>query len=363
MHIGEGHNLFIRLLYSFGPIVPAIFMLICTMALGEVLYIFKLCKEEGSKLGVKYFIWRVVFYFYLLMVYIQTGITGAFWWSMPRIRWDRIYLIPFTTSSDIVPYLFNILMLMPLGFLFPFIWPGLRSLKKVVISAFSLSIGIEFIQLFSLRVSSTSDLIMNTTGAVIGYGIYCVMHKLLGRKSEEKGAEVSSKLIKNEGAIYLSLSFIGIVFLYHPVISRILPQMGGHEGVMVIDGGTITEVGHFIPDDLEIPENMDIEEIHEMLGSVREINDDMVIIQKFHLEILEGIGETLVSIPEEDAEEAEIFFTETTIISIYSGNWQNPAIVEGNITDVDFDDSLTIYGYFNEEGEFIAIEIKIMRVG
>ena len=363
MYFGEGHNLFLRLFYGFGPIVPAIFMFICVGILGEFFYFFKMRKEEGSKSGVKYFIWRIIFYFYLMMVYIQTGIRGAFWWiPMSIIRSDRIYLIPFTTSSDVVPYLFNILMLMPLGFLLPFVWPGLRSLKRVVISAFLLSVGIEFIQLFSFRVSSTSDLITNTTGAMFGYGIFCVIDKLLSKNLEKKDLQNSSKLIRNEGAIYLCLSFVGIVFLHHPTISRTLPQIGGHEEIMAIYDGTITESGHFIPDDLEIPDNMDIEEIQEVLGSVQEVLDDRIVIQRFHQEMLEGGGEMLVSMPEEDAEEIEIFFTEEIIISIYSGSWQNPTIVIGNIDDIEFDDSLTMYGYFNEDGEFVAIEIKIMRV-
>jgi len=361
MHIGEGHHLFIRLFHSFGPIVPAIFMFACTLILGEISYIFKIRKEDGRKSSIKYFIWRMTFYLYLMMMYIQTGIAGAFWWSMPRIHWDRIYLIPFTTSSDIVPYFFNILMLMPLGFLLPFIWPGLRSIKKVAICAFSLSAGIEFIQLFSLRVSSTSDLIVNTAGAVIGYGIFCTLNKFLNRELKDQKIKTTSKLLKNEGALYLALSFIGIVFLYHPAISSILPQTGRHEGIMVADGGTVTESGQFIPDDLKIPDNMDVEEIYNIIGSVHENLNDRIIIEKFRHEMLEGTGETLVSMPGEDVEKIEIHFTEATTISTYSGNWQNPTITIVNIDDIELEDHLTIFGYFNENQEFTAIEIKIMR--
>jgi len=364
MYIAEGHNLIARLFYSFGSIIPAVFMFICTIILGELFYflcIAKMRKKEGRKSGVKYFIWRIIFYFYLMMTYIQTGMVGAFWWAIrnPTIRLDRIYLIPFTTSPDIVPYLLNILMTVPLGFLLPFIWSEFRSVKKVAISAFFFSFAIEFTQLFSARVSSTSDLIMNTTGAVIGYGIFYTMRKLLRKNPKEKKSTGSSKLIKNEGPIYIVLSFIGIVFLNHPAISMQLPQTGGYAGIVMVDDSL-----------LEIPEGIAIEAVNEILGDALEVLDDRIIIRRFHIEALDN-DEGLISIsnsnhlhgeafPEDEIE--EIFFTETTDFTIYSGSWQDPTITTGSLADIEFGSQLSVYGYYNEEGIFIAIEIKIMRV-
>jgi len=365
MHFGEGHNLFSRLFYSFGPIFPAIFMFICTIVLGEILYlsrIAKMRKEQGRITGVKYLILRYLFYLYLMMVYIQTGMSGAFWWIMvnPAIRWERIYLIPFTTSPDIVPYIFNVLMTVPLGFFLPLIWPHYRSLKKVAITAFLLSFAIEFTQLFSHRVSSTSDLVMNTTGAIIGFGIFYLTSIQFPKKGKLTGLP---KLIKKEGAIYLALSFIGIVFLNHPAISSLLPQTGGHEGIVMVDDHLT-----FTPDNLEIPDWISAEEISEMTGDVLEVLNDRIVIRRF--EIIDN-EEGMVSItdanhlhdeafPEDEIE--EIRFTETTNIVIYSGNWQNPTIITGNLDDIEFASRLNVYGYYNEVDEFTAIEIKIMRV-
>jgi len=370
MYFAEGHNLFARLFYSFGPIVPAIFMFICTIILGEVLYFSRIAKkrkEEERSIGIKYLIWRYLFYLYLLMVYIQTGMAGAIWWiiSNPRIPLDRIYLIPFTTSPDMVPYLFNILMTVPLGFLLPFIWPRYRSLTKVALTAFFFSFAIEFTQLFSLRVSSTSDLIMNTTGAMIGYGIFYVISKLLEVKPKENKSTASPILVKKEGAIYLALSFIGIVFLNHPGISMQLPQTNGHEGIVMVD-----DQPTFNRDSVEIPERTSIDEISELTGDALEIRDDRIIIRRFHVEALNN-EEDMISIsdsnhlhgaafPEDEKE--EIFFTELTNIVIYSGNWQNPTITIGNIADIEFASRLSVVGYNNEEGTFTALEIKIMRV-
>lgn len=366
MYLAEGHSLFARLFYSFGPIVPAIFMFICTIILGEIIYftrIAKMRKVNGKTTGIRHLIWRYLFYLYLLMVYIQTGMVSAFWWiiSFPRIPLDRIYLIPFTTSPDMVPYLFNVLMTVPLGFLLPFIWSEYRSLKKVAFTAFCFSFVIEFTQLFSLRVTSTSDLIMNTSGAVIGYGIFYIVSKLLRKSPKPDRLSGLPKLLKKEGTIFLAASFIGIVFLNHPAIQAQLPRTGGHEGVIMVDD-------HLSPNDL--PEGVANEEISEVIGDALEVLDDRIIIRRFYVEILDN-DEGMMSIsdsnhlydeafPEDEIE--EIFFTETTNVVIHSGDWQNPTLTTGSIANIEFGSYLNVYGYYNEEGIFIAIDIKIMRV-
>jgi len=294
MHFGEGHHLFIRLWYSFGPMAPAMFMFVCVAILGELFYVMCVAPERkisGARTGIKYAIWRQLFYLYLMMVYIQTGMAGAFWWILmrPVIFWDRIYLIPFTTSPDVVPYLFNVLMTMPLGFLLPFIWPGFWSLKRVALTAFFFSVGIEFIQLFSLRVTSTSDLIMNTLGAVMGYGIFCLWKKLFSRK-EEPRLERSEKLMRNEGLIYLVMSFIGVIFIYHPGISMMLPQGSGH-------GGEVVTERQLISGNADLSEGVCGYDLIEMLGDVLEAREDRIFIN--HLEDEEfpadEIGEILSS--------------------------------------------------------------------
>lgn len=235
----ENHGSIVgRLINSIGAVIPAIFLFICVAVLGEIIYmtvIKKIRKEHGMKAGLGYHLLRYVFYLYLMMVYIQTGITGAIWWAQP-INPDRIYLIPFTTSpDDIVPYLLNILMTVPLGFLLPLIWPSFRTLKKVALAGFLLSFGIEFMQLFSNRLTSTGDLIANTLGAVIGYGIFCLMFKWVTKGTDVlERKEISSSLIANEAFLYLILSFVGAVLLNHPRISMKLPQWGAHEGMISV---------------------------------------------------------------------------------------------------------------------------------
>lgn len=63
----------------------------------------------------------------------------------------------------------NVLLFLPLGFLLPVVWTEERSLKRVLAWGFGLSLGIELLQLFSLRLTDVDDLITNTLGAALGY--------------------------------------------------------------------------------------------------------------------------------------------------------------------------------------------------
>jgi len=214
-----------RVFGSFGGLIPTIFLFFCVAILGELLYFFVIAKKrraQGLPGGIKYLALRYLFYIYLMFVYRQTGIRGVFW-SGQVINPDRIYLIPFTTSPDPTPYYLNILMTIPLGLLLPFIWPSMRKWWKVLLAGFMFSFGIEFTQLFTNRVTSTSDLITNTTGAMIGYLIFVVVFSWAMRNNGNLTTKTDSKLINNEAILYLILSFIGAVILNHPFIRMLLP--------------------------------------------------------------------------------------------------------------------------------------------
>jgi len=165
------------------------------------------------------------FIIYLSFVYDVTTIYGVFWriWEngAANISLERIYLIPFTTVSiyNPMPYLLNILMTIPLGFLLPMIWSDFRSPKKVALAGFLLSLTIEITQLFTgWRLSATDDLIANTLGAVIGYFIFKVLIEIF-KNLENKPLPLK---IKNEAVYYLMFSFIGAFLLYYSDIIRYL---------------------------------------------------------------------------------------------------------------------------------------------
>ncbi|WP_414633106.1 VanZ family protein [Clostridium sp. UBA6640] len=198
--------------------------IICTSILCIVFQIgfyLRAKKKEGVSVSRKHFLGVFIFLLYLAAVYGVTGIGTI--WDVQRFvtastsGFDRIYLVPFSSSPEsMMPYVLNIIMTIPLGFLLPLIWKQFRTIKKVALSGFLLSLSIELSQLFTrIRTTTTDDLIMNTLGAIIGYFIFkAFFHIILKKNSNEKDEIISSSVvIKHEAIFYLVLSFLGM-FLF-----------------------------------------------------------------------------------------------------------------------------------------------------
>ena len=83
----------------------------------------------------------------------------------------NIGIIPFQ-SDGLFTYCMNIIMLMPLGFLLPYIWKNFRNPIKVALTGLVFSVFIEFAQLPTNRLVDIDDLLMNTLGAVLGYVVW-----------------------------------------------------------------------------------------------------------------------------------------------------------------------------------------------
>ncbi|MBM7109660.1 VanZ family protein [Brevibacillus laterosporus] len=196
--------------------------IICTCILCIIfqkIFFLRAKKKEG-RVSRKHFLGVFIFLVYLAVVYGVTGIGTI--WDVQRFvtastsEFNRIYLVPFSSSEVTMPYVLNIIMTIPLGFLLPLIWKQFRTIKKVALSGFLLSLCIELSQLFTQsRNTTTDDLIMNTLGAIIGYFIFkAFFHVFLKKNSNEKDEITSSSVvIKHEAIFYLGLSFLGM-FLF-----------------------------------------------------------------------------------------------------------------------------------------------------
>lgn len=92
----------------------------------------------------------------------------------------RINLVPFVHMFDyvikkeaILNFVGNILILIPVGIIFPIVYKNLDTHIKVITAGVGLSLTIEILQLpFYYRVSDIDDLILNTLGYILGYLIY-----------------------------------------------------------------------------------------------------------------------------------------------------------------------------------------------
>lgn len=151
----------------------------------------------GERLGV------VALGLYLPLVIGVTlgGIPTGGFGDVPE-GWAWANLIPLATiSQQLVDGLAsgmhqltgNLLLLVPLGFLLPIANPRFRQFRQTHVVAVMVSLGIEILQLtisavvgFPYRVFDVDDLILNTTGAALGWAGWRVT---LGWLQERKMAD------------------------------------------------------------------------------------------------------------------------------------------------------------------------------
>ncbi len=82
----------------------------------------------------------------------------------------------------------NLGMMIPMGFILPVVFGRMRKFSKTVGCVIILIAAIETIQYFIGRSADVDDLIMNTLGSMIGYGIFALCNCLFGKKSWWKKA-------------------------------------------------------------------------------------------------------------------------------------------------------------------------------
>ena len=95
----------------------------------------------------------------------------------------RVNLVPLVNLFDydnkrdlLLNAIGNVAMFIPSGIVLPIIYKRLDSFIKVILAGGGISLCIEMMQLpFSVRASDIDDLILNTAGVMLGYGIYALV--------------------------------------------------------------------------------------------------------------------------------------------------------------------------------------------
>ncbi len=73
----------------------------------------------------------------------------------------------------------NLVMLLPLGIFVPLLFPKMRKFLPMLLLAFWVSFLIEIVQfLMKFRIFDVDDLILNTLGALIGFGIFSLLARI-----------------------------------------------------------------------------------------------------------------------------------------------------------------------------------------
>lgn len=102
-------------------------------------------------------------------------------WFPFRINWKPfVYLFDYPKLSEVlINVIGNTTMFIPLGIVWPSVFKKLDTHGKVILAGVGYSLTIEILQLpFYDRVSDVDDLILNSLGYLMGYGIYVAVKRL-----------------------------------------------------------------------------------------------------------------------------------------------------------------------------------------
>ncbi len=139
---------------------------------GVLLFLYYTDRNRFKK---KWF-WAVLFVVYMNAMFCVVGIPSA-----QFVRWNpEINWIPFRdfSSANIVGMSLNILMFIPFGAFLPIYFGRFWKMSTTVFAGAFMSFTIEVLQLFTFRLTDIDDLIMNTLGTLLGYGIGAIIvHK------------------------------------------------------------------------------------------------------------------------------------------------------------------------------------------
>lgn len=161
----------------------------------------------------------MVFSLYLMGVFSVVG--------LPTItsrhvdfHFNLIPLIDIVTSplDYIRNTVLNIILFMPLGFLLPAVWKEYRSLRKIALAGFLLSLFIELLQIFTFRLTDVDDLITNTGGTMLGYFIGKRLSFRLPFRQTEAKEDRSGKW---EPVLLFGVMFL-IAFCLKPFLSDLM---------------------------------------------------------------------------------------------------------------------------------------------
>ena len=186
-------------------------------AFAPFLIVFMLFRTTQKRNGISFsryrFIATLAFFVYIAGVYHFTGAGTIYDWMRFRleINQSQINFIPFSHDIDIVGYLLNILLFIPLGLLVPIIWEKMNKLTNIISIGFFFTLLIEISQLLNNRSTDIDDILLNIWGAVLGYGFF----KLWDKFTESKYQINHSVTL--ELPIYIVTIYLGRFLLFNEI--------------------------------------------------------------------------------------------------------------------------------------------------
>lgn len=162
-----------------------------TIFLAGYFFVYKKLLKGTKTLSKKKLLLSAVFLCYLVVVLGATMMSRGSWYGggtvTPLFSSYRDAWISFS-AREWRNLILNILLFVPLGFLLPLIWERFCTFWKTYLAGFLLTLLIETMQLCLKRgIFELDDILNNTLGTMIGYGIIMVLGSCLKWwKQEEK---------------------------------------------------------------------------------------------------------------------------------------------------------------------------------
>ncbi|MBU5299502.1 VanZ family protein [Clostridium sporogenes] len=170
----------------------------------------KISGKDEIRNKKRHLIWSFVFAVYIFGVLHFTGAGTLYNIKMygMEINSNQINLIPFSGNIDVMGYVLNIVLFIPLGFLLPLIWTGCNKWKFITIVGSVFSILIELSQLFNNRRTDIDDFILNTLGAIVGYCLYKILNRV-------KKKDTQTIYLEIEPFVFIGVMFLGRFFIFN----------------------------------------------------------------------------------------------------------------------------------------------------
>lgn len=163
---------------------------------------------EGNGDSNLHFLACVVYTFLITGMVSAAGIPSVIDFGF-GINYFNFNFIPFAVNG-VSTNVLNVIMFVPFGFMLPIMWNEFESFKKTVEAGFLFSLFIEITQMFNFRATDVDDLMMNTLGTVIGFGIYYILFvKIFKNKSGNDSFRSKLRM----GSSYKSVFYSGSEFV------------------------------------------------------------------------------------------------------------------------------------------------------
>lgn len=161
-----------------------------------------------------------LFALYVSAVFSAVGIP-----NVQTVAWiPSIHVIPLidivnSPFSYLKNSVLNVLLFVPLGFLSPLLWKEFCTKRAMLWLGIGSSLFIEFIQIFTLRLTDIDDIIMNTAGALLGFA--CVKRLLKCQEGVWNAGCDSDGRDRRELLAVFALVFL-LMFFISPFLENVL---------------------------------------------------------------------------------------------------------------------------------------------